>query len=112
EPRTLTVKLPAQASEAAGTLVRAGSLGIVAPLPTNLVVALFSSDLSEVTVPATTSIVAGQTNGTFDLTMMDDAVLDGTRMITITARAAGWTNGSAIVASLDDETPSVPASPG
>ena len=48
-------------------------------------VALISSDTSEATVPASVTIPAGQATASFVVTAVDDALLDGTRTVTIAA---------------------------
>ncbi len=111
ENRLLTVSLPVQASEGNGTLANAGSVQISGILTSNLVVSLSSSDLSELLVPATATILAGQTLGRFNLTLVDDAIIDGNQAVTVTAQAAGWVDGSAMMTVLDDETPPTPADP-
>jgi hypothetical protein len=111
EPRTLALRLPAQASEAAGVLRLAGSVGVVAPLPTNLVVGLSSSDPSVLALPATVTISSGRTNQEFNLTMIDNGVLDGSRSVNVTARSAGWVEANASLTALDDETPGAPTNP-
>ena len=68
-----------------------------------LTVALASSDPSEVVVPPTVEIPAGQTSATFQITAVDDAVIDGTQMPTITASANGFSDGMATLEVTDDD---------
>ncbi len=72
-----------------------------------LVVQLTNSDLSEVSVPATVTIPAGQATTTFTLSAVDDTVLDGTQTATITAAASGYIGSSASINVTDLETVSV-----
>ena len=75
------------------------------PAPTSdMVVTLTSSDTSEATVPATATILAGQTTTTFNVTPLDDALLDGTQTTTITATANGYFDGTATFSVNDNET--------
>jgi hypothetical protein len=46
-------------------------------------------------VPATVTILQGETSATFDLFILDDGAYDGTHTVSVTASAAGWTPGSA-----------------
>jgi len=100
-----------QASEGAGTLVEAGSVTISGTLPTNLVVSLSSSDTSKVRVPASATIEAGKTVGTFDLTLVDNGIIDGDHLVTIIAEAPTWASGTDTINVLDDEIPPVPSNP-
>ena len=108
-PPTLSVSLPAGGvSEAAGaaagtgTVTRSGG-----DLPGPLTVTLTSSDTSEATVPATVTIPADQDSVTFPITAVDDALLDGTQTVTITASAHGCLSGAQTLAVTDYETLSV-----
>lgn len=59
-----------------------------------LEVTLVSSDTSEVTVPATVVIPAGAASVTFPIDIVDDAEIDGTQNVRITASASGFEDGS------------------
>ena len=50
-----------------------------------VIVNLSSDDTSEATVPATVTIPAGQASATFDINAVDDALLDGTQTVNISA---------------------------
>jgi uncharacterized delta-60 repeat protein len=52
-----------------------------------LTVSLGSSDLTEVTVPASVVIPAGEDSATFPVNAIDDTIIDGTQTATITATA-------------------------
>lgn len=111
ETLNLAVTLPAQATEGDGTLTNAGSVGISGTLPTNLVVNLASSDPSELTVPNSVLIPAGQLSNTFDLTVIEDWDVDSNQVAVVTASAAGFTNGAAAMLILDNDTPVAPTNP-
>ena len=100
----IIITLPASATEGAGLLVGAGQIELPSALGTNVIVALASSDPSQVTVPATATILAGQTNATFDLTILDDGILDGTQIAAITASVPGIGNASASITIFDKES--------
>lgn len=85
----LFVVLPASASEGDGVLTNAGIIRLSGTLPTNLVVALFSSDRTELRVPALVTIDAGELEARFNLTVLDDALIDGQQQVTISA----WVDG-------------------
>ena len=103
-PPSLAITLPASATEGGGLLAGAGKLSLPLVLPTNLVVNLVSSDVTEVTVPSSITVPAGQTNAAFNLTILDDAKLDGTQTPAITASAPGFQSASSSLMVLDNET--------
>ena len=65
---------------------------------------LSSSDSTEVTVPATVIIPAGQPSVSFTVTVVDDSLLDGTQTATITAQSSSYTSAAKSVDVLDIET--------
>jgi peptidoglycan-N-acetylglucosamine deacetylase len=83
--------IPQSATEGQGVLAGQGSV-MINPAPTNdLVVNLTSSNTNKVTVPASVVIPAGQSNAvTFDLTIVDNGLLDGNQNVAITATATGY----------------------
>ncbi len=108
ENLNLTVTLPAQAWEGAGTLPGGGAVGLSGTLLTNLVVTLVASDTNELVVPAVVTIPAGQTSSPFDLLLPQDWDLDGNLRVTVTASAPGFTNGAAVLLILDSDWPPAP----
>jgi len=105
ESLNLTVTLPASALESTGVLANAGAVGISGTLPTNLVVSLASDAPGRLTVPLTATIPAGQQSGAFSLTLVDNSIHDGNQIVTVTASASGFINGSAPVVVVDDDLP-------
>ncbi len=79
------------------TLTRSGSTS--GPLD----VTLTNSDVTEATIPATVRILAGQSSVSFAVSSVDDSILDGTQTVTITASAAGFSNGSDTIQVTDDD---------
>ncbi|MGK0188746.1 MAG: hypothetical protein ACI9R3_004560, partial [Verrucomicrobiales bacterium] len=70
-----------------------------------LTVTLSSGDTSEATVPASVTIAAGQlTSSAFNIDAVDDAIVDGTQTVTITASATAHANGTDTVDVTDDDT--------
>ncbi len=86
----LSLALPESAAEDIGVLVGQGVVGIPFSLLNDLTVSLASSDTTELLVPATVTIPAGQTNVSFDITIVDDLQLDGTRRSAVTASAVDF----------------------
>ena len=85
-----------------GTVTRT-SANITQPLT----VTLSSSDTTEATVPATVTIPANQTSITFTITAVDDAIIDGTQSVTISATATGATGATLGIQVTDNDV--VPA---
>jgi uncharacterized repeat protein (TIGR01451 family) len=107
----LTVTLPASAPENAGVLTNAGSVRIPGASSTNLIVSLTSGNPARLTVPPSVTIPAGQLSNAFNLTLVDNSLQDGHQTVTVTASAPNFTNGTASMLILDDESPPIPSNP-
>jgi hypothetical protein len=95
--------VPSVFAENAGASASVGSVGISSPAVSDLLVSLSSSNPNAATVPASTTIPAGQTNATFPIAAVDNVLSDGSRTVTITATAAGYTAGTVQLTVTDDE---------
>ncbi len=84
------------------TVTRDGDTG------TTVNVNLTSSDTTEMTVPASVSFPAGQTQVTFTATAVDDGIIDGTQISTITAAVTGYTSGNVALSVVDRTYPVLP----
>ena len=60
-----------------------GTVQLVTPLATDLVVDLASSDTGEATVPGSVTILAGESTATFAITAVDDIIADGDTQVLI-----------------------------
>ncbi len=98
----LVLGVPGSVAESAGVVT--GSVTLVGATVSNLVVSLFSDDTTEVTVTNTVTVPAGETNGTFELRLLNDDELDGTQDATIIAAATGYRSGRAVIRVHDNET--------
>lgn len=78
-------------------------VSIPAAFSQNLVIGLTSSVPAELTVPANVTIAAGQTNAGFNITVVDDTVLDGSQVVTIFAGNTNLNTGSTTVSVDDNE---------
>jgi hypothetical protein len=76
------------------------SQGIVS---NDLVVQLTSSKPAKLVVPEVVVIPAGQSSVTTNLFVPDDSLFDGSQSVTVTATAAGFTNGTANFTVLDND---------
>ncbi len=100
--RRLTLTIPNAATEGDGPLL--GTVEVATNVDSDLVVILTSSNPSEVSVPDSVTIPAGQSNAVFSLTIVDDNRLDGTRTTTIKASALSYRTGSSDILVFDNET--------
>ncbi|MDB6109459.1 MAG: Na-Ca exchanger/integrin-beta4, partial [Pedosphaera sp.] len=96
--------LPLSATEGDGNLVGQGHLRVTHAPAADVIISLQSSDSAEIAVPTSMTLLAGQTNVDFDLTIGDDVLLNGSRSVMLTASAAGYLNGSDSITLLDNET--------
>ena len=101
ETATITLSVPASAAEGAGSVT--GTVTLSAAPAINISVSLTSSDTTEATVPATVTVLAGETTATFPIGILDDTEIDGTQTVTFTASVAGWPNDSATMQVTDNE---------
>ena len=93
DDRTMTVTLPASGWEGQ-TLAGQGTIQLGGTFSTDLVVSLASSDTTQLSVPATVTIPAGQTSASFDVTLLDNGLRTGPQAETVTATAAGLPTAS------------------
>jgi hypothetical protein len=68
-----------------------------------LVVTLHSDDPSEAAVPATVTIPADQSWVEFNISAVDDDLVDGPQSVTFTATAVDWAAGTASIEVTDDD---------
>ena len=73
----------------------------------NLTVTLTSDDTSEATLPATVTLLDGQSSASFDVAAVDDSNVDGMQTVTLSAAAAGYAGASGTLAVTDDDVPLV-----
>jgi hypothetical protein len=100
---TLTVTMPASASETAGTLVNAGSVSTGTNVAADVLITLTSSDPSRLLVPTNVVIGNGQTSVLFNVTLVDDNIVQGPTTVSVTAHVQNWVDGSASTTVLDDD---------
>lgn len=79
-----------------GTVTRSEVTG------SDLVVTISSSDVTEVTVPATVTILANQASATFDVSAVNDDIPDGNQIVNLTATASSSSTGNFNVTVQDD----------
>lgn len=96
---------PSTFSETAGANASTATLSITQAPAENLTANLTSSDTSELTLPATATIPAGQTTVTFPVTAVDDAISDGPQTVTLTATSGNLS--ATATATITDNEPSL-----
>ncbi|QDV24972.1 Ig-like domain-containing protein [Aureliella helgolandensis] len=96
---------PAEMNENGGSAL--GTVSRNGPPTEDMVVTLVSNDTSEATVPATVTILAGQTSATFPITAVDDALSDRIQIAAITASSVTHAAATAEINVLDDEGPKI-----
>lgn len=104
EAKNLAIMLPSMIEGDTETM---GTVAVSGTLIADLVVTLESSDLSELVVPETATIPAGQSSATFPLTLVDDPDVDGAQSVQVSASAAGFTTGVGSGVVLDNELASL-----
>jgi uncharacterized repeat protein (TIGR01451 family) len=102
EPLQLDLDLPTRLAEGAGTN-NAGTVRLRGLADADFTVNLFSDDESEVTVPATVTIKAGQGSAKFYFAVVDDSERDGTQTVGVRAGAPGFIEGAAIIRIADND---------
>ena len=70
-----------------------------------LVVTLATSDATSLTTPDTVTILAGQHDAGFNLTVHPDNLVTGNKPVTITASAPGFNDDAAVLTVLDTDLP-------
>lgn len=89
----------AESQSTTATVTRTGDISSL------VVISLSSSDMSEITVPSTITIEAGQTTSpSFTVSAFDDDLVDGTQTATITASTDGLSSGNVTVDVTDNDT--------
>ena len=97
-----TLDVPSPVNEGAGSVTGTVILDKAKAQP--LTVQLTSSDPTAATVPASVVLPANQTSVTFDISPVDDALLDGTQTTTLTADAPGVQAAEVVLEVMDNET--------
>jgi hypothetical protein len=108
-PNTLTLSAsPTSFAENASNPASTGTVTRLGSTAVDLVVTLTSSAPTRATVPATVTILAGQTTATFDITAVPDNVVAPNSVVTITASAGDFSIGTNVtVTNVDIAPPTV-----
>lgn len=108
-PNTLTLSAsPTSFAENASSPASTGTVTRLGSTAADLVVTLTSSAPTRATVPATVTILAGQTTANFDITAVPDNVVAPNSVVTITASAGDFSIGTNVtVTNVDIAPPTV-----
>ena len=109
--RGLSLTLPTLLSEADGASPGVGTVRLGATLSKDLVVFLASANPAKLRVPRSVVVPAEQISADFEVRPVNNALIEGTKSVSLTASAAGFPSASAAVTILDDEIPAIPYSP-
>jgi hypothetical protein len=101
---SLRLSLPAERTEGDGILQDQAQLTVALARSNDVVFRLVSSDVSELVVPTTVTLPAGQTSTVFSATVVDDLELDGSRLVTVSATAPDYATNTATVLIHDNES--------
>ena len=95
------ITLPASVVEGAGAV--AGTVTLPGTSASDRIVTLVSLAPAKVTVPASVTVAAGQVSAAFTATVLDDAILDGNKWVTITATVPGLNPGGGSMLVVDND---------
>ncbi len=103
ETAQLFVTLPPSAFESYGLMPGQGQVTVSRASSVDVIVELQSDDITELQLPETVMISAGQTIASFDLLTIDDTLIDGTQSVIVTAHVNRWTDGHDSIDIHDNE---------
>ncbi len=95
------------ANEGGGTVATTISRPIGSANTNDLIVNLTSSDTSRATVPASVTILSGTDSVSVDVTVIDDAIINGDSSVLVTGQAAGVLDGTDELLVVDNDGPAI-----
>jgi hypothetical protein len=102
---------PSTIAETDGENAAVGTITLSPPSSENLTLNISSSDTSEVTVPASVVIPAGDITATFPISAIEDHFADGPQSPTITISAPGFLSVSQIITVTGNEPAQIGVTP-
>jgi subtilisin family serine protease len=100
----IAIDIPIMATEGDNVISTRGTISVNQAPDDDLELILFSSDTSEIIVPDSVIIPAGETSTEFVITVVDDNILDGTQDVNIQAVEEGYHYISKTIQVHDNET--------
>ena len=101
ETAAFSINLPASAIEGDGNLI--GTVNASVAPTRDIQVKLSSSNVGRLIVPATVTLKAGQTSAIFNLSIVDNRIIDGLALVTVGAAYDGWTSGFKAMTVADND---------
>ncbi len=102
-PSQSLVEMPSPVSE--GTGPHTGYVLLSATTSSDLTLNLTASPAGQLVLPASVTVPAGQSSASFQFSVADDANVNLTRTVSVSANASGVTANSATVTIYDDDAP-------
>jgi ELWxxDGT repeat protein len=98
---TLTIEIAPQTNENSGAI--SGTVTRNTGLGSDLVVNLINSDSGQISVPATVTILAGQTAANFNVGIINDTLIEANKSYSITSAAPGFISAVDTFQIIDDD---------
>jgi hypothetical protein len=102
-PSLAVTVAPSTFAESAGASAATGTITLSAAAAGDVVVTLLSSDPGAATVPASVTVLNGQSTATFAVVAIDDVDVDGPQTSVISGAASGYAAGNFVVTVTDNE---------
>jgi uncharacterized repeat protein (TIGR01451 family) len=103
----LALALPPAANENDGALLNQARVWLPLPETNDVLVPLATTNLNLIAVPDSVVIPAGQTSAVFTISVLDNALLDGTRTAYLSTVSTQYSNTTASMSIYDNETASL-----
>ncbi|MBN2703745.1 MAG: hypothetical protein JXR23_05985, partial [Pontiellaceae bacterium] len=103
ESKSLYLSLPDRLAEGQSVVSNTATVFLDGIAITDLHVLLESSDATELVVPTTVTIPAGESNAVFSVTVIDDPDMDGRQYPVITASVPGYLSAAEAICISDNE---------
>ena len=103
EHRMIFLSMPDKVTEGSGKLVKQASINIPGAYSSHLIVNLTSNNTTKLIVPETVTMPMGYTSMTFDITLLDNHLIDGDSNVQVIAEAVNWQGDTKVIQVIDNE---------
>jgi len=100
---SLNISVVEYANEGDKSLVEKGIVSLEYSTDKDMIVNLHSNNINEVLLPHEVTIGEGEVSKRFDITIIDDLVIDGTKTVTLSASAANWITDYCSIDVIDND---------